>query len=194
MVRFSRLPLALASDFFSGAFAAGLAATSALDIGAPGFFLAAAIARTADICLVCYGDCVLGVKPLCGCETSMPLNSTFPLVAFVALMLLASLQALSASGHFPKASRLAAISQGSGPLVLWASMIVTAGSVIAGIATTWMLIPWYAAVIGGGGAILLAPLILQVFPDRVVDGKAALIGFAGAAASLAALLYWLIRA
>jgi hypothetical protein len=124
----------------------------------------------------------------------MPLTSTFPLVAFVALMLLASLQALCASGHFPKASRLAAISQGSGPLVLWTSMVMTAGSVVAGIATASILIPWYAAVIGGGGAILLAPLVLQVFPDRVVDGKAALIGFAGAAAALAALLYWLIRA
>src|SRR5262249_58788603 len=63
MVRFSRLPSAFASGFFSAAFAAGLAATSALDIGAPGFFLAAAIACTADICLVCYGDCFLGVKP-----------------------------------------------------------------------------------------------------------------------------------
>src|SRR5262245_49123224 len=62
MVRLSRLPSALASGFVSAAFAAGLAATSALDIGAPGFFLAAAIACTADICLVCYGDCVLAVK------------------------------------------------------------------------------------------------------------------------------------
>jgi hypothetical protein len=56
-----------------------------------------------------------------------------------------------------------------------------------------MLIPWYAAVIGGGAAILLAPLALQAFPDRVVDGKIALIGFATAAAVLAALLCWLAR-
>lgn len=72
-------------------------------------------------------------------------------------------------------------------------MIVTAGSVAAGIATAWMLIPWYAAVIGGGGAILLAPLALQVFPDRIVDGKTVLIGFAAAAVVLAAVLYWLTR-
>ena len=72
-------------------------------------------------------------------------------------------------------------------------MIVTAGSVVAGIAATWMLVPWYAAVIGGGAAILLAPLVLQVFPDRMVDGKIALIGFAAAAAVLAALLCWLTR-
>jgi len=123
----------------------------------------------------------------------MSLASIVPLVIFVTLMLLASLQTLSASGHFPKASRLSAVAQGSGPAVLWTSMIVTAGSVVAGIAATWMLVPWYAAVIGGGAAILLAPLVLQVFPDRMVDGKIALIGFAAAAAVLAALLCWLTR-
>ena len=123
----------------------------------------------------------------------MPLASIFPLVVFVALMLLASLQALSASGHFPKTSRLPALAQGSGPMVLWTSIVVTAGSVVAGIAAAWMLVPWYAAVIGGGAAILLAPLALQVFPDRIVDGKIALIGFAAAAAVLAALLCWLTR-
>jgi len=123
----------------------------------------------------------------------MTLASIVPLIIFVILMLLASLQTLSASGHFPKASRLPAIAQGSGPAVLWASMIVTSGSVVAGIAAAWMLIPWYAAVIGGGASILLAPLALQVFPDRIVDGKIALIGFAATAAVLAALLCWLTR-
>jgi hypothetical protein len=123
----------------------------------------------------------------------MSLAISVPLIIFVLLMLFATLQLLSASGHFPKTSRLPAIAQGSGPAVLWASMIVTAGSVVAGIAATWMLIPWYAAVIGGGGAILLAPLALQVFPDRVVDGRIALIGFAAATAVLAALLCWLTR-
>ena len=111
----------------------------------------------------------------------MSLASIVPLIIFVTLMLLASLQALSASGHFPKASRLPAIAQGSGPAVLWTSIIVTAGSVVA------------AAVIGGGAAILLAPLALQIFPDRIVDGKIALIGFGVAAAVLAALLCWLTR-
>jgi len=123
----------------------------------------------------------------------MSLASIVPLIIFVTLMLLASLQALSASGHFPKASRLPAIAQGSGPAVLWTSIIVTAGSVVAATAAAWRAIPWYAAVIGGGAAILLAPLALQIFPDRIVDGKIALIGFGVAAAVLAALLCWLTR-
>src|SRR5262245_17663430 len=121
----------------------------------------------------------------------MSLASIVPLAIFVALMLLASLQALSASGHFPKASRLPALSQGSGPIVLWTSIVVTAISVSVGIAAAWTQIPWYAAVIGGGAAVLLAPLALQAFPDRIVDGKSALIGFAAAAAILAAVLWWL---
>ena len=135
----------------------------------------------------------MGSSRPAGFEKNMPLASIVPLIIFAALMLLTSLQALSASGHFPKASRLPALAQGSGPLVLWTSIIVTAGSVVAGIAAAWMLVPWYAAVIGGGAAILLAPLALQAFPDRVVDGKIALIGFATAAAVLAALLCWLAR-
>ena len=135
----------------------------------------------------------MGSSRPAGFEKNMPLASIVPLIIFAALMLLTSLQALSASGHFPKASRLPALAQGSGPLVLWTSIIVTAGSVVAGIAAAWMLVPWYAAVIGGGAAILLAPLALQVFPDRVVDGKIALIGLATAAAVLAALLCWLAR-
>ena len=135
----------------------------------------------------------MGSSRPAGFEKNMPLASIVPLIIFAALMLLTSLQALSASGHFPKASRLPALAQGSGPMVLWTSIVVTAGSVVAGIAAAWMLVPWYAAVIGGGAAILLAPLALQVFPDRVVDGKIALIGLATAAAVLAALLCWLAR-
>src|SRR5262252_1333333 len=193
MVRFSRLPSALASGFFSAAFAAGLAATSALDIGAPEF----SSPRRLHVPLI-YVSYVTeiafsGSSHPAESEKNMSLASIVPLTIFVTLMLLASLQALSASGHFPKASRLPAIAQGSGPAVLWISIIVTAGSVVAGIAAAWMAIPWYAAVIGGGAVILLAPLTLQIFPDRIVDGKIALIGFAVAAAVLAALLCWLTR-
>ena len=72
-------------------------------------------------------------------------------------------------------------------------MIVTAGSVAAGIAAAWMLIPWYATVIGGGAAILLAPLAPHVFPDLIVDDNGALIGFAATAAVLEVQLCWLAR-
>jgi len=122
----------------------------------------------------------------------MPLAALVPLILFTALLLLVSLHALSASGHFPQASRLPAMAKYFGPLILWGSILLTAACLIVALAAAWALIPWYAAVIGGGGGILMAPLVLQWFPDRFVDGKAALIGFAGGAAILAVSLYWLM--
>jgi hypothetical protein len=124
----------------------------------------------------------------------MPLATLVPLVPFTALFLLVSLYVLSASGHFPRASRLPAMAQGSGSLILWGSMLTTAACLILALAAGWALIPWYAAVIGGGAGILVAPLVLQWFPDGFVDGKGALIGFAGGAVVFAVLLYWLTRA
>jgi hypothetical protein len=53
------------------------------------------------------------------------------------------------------------------------------------------LIPWYAAVIGGGLAILAAPVVLQQFTDTFVDGLASLLSFAGAGVLRVFLLIWL---
>jgi hypothetical protein len=56
---------------------------------------------------------------------------------------------------------------------------------LAGLAAAWHLIPWYAAVIGGCAAALMAPLILRWFPDHFVDGGSSLLSFAAAALVLA---------
>jgi len=80
----------------------------------------------------------------------------------------------------------------TGSAVLWGSIVIAALCLVVALAAAWVLIPWYAAVIGGGGAILVAPLVLQWFPNRFVDGKRALIGFASAAMVLAAVLLWLM--
>jgi hypothetical protein len=117
-----------------------------------------------------------------------------PLVLFAALMLLLALFALTASGHFPRASRLPAMAAGAAPVVLWVSIAVAACCLAAGLTAAWRLIPWYAAVIGGGGGILVAPIVLQWFPDRFVDGKRGLLSFAALAALLAFVLLWLARA
>jgi hypothetical protein len=42
--------------------------------------------------------------------------------------------------------------------------------------------------------VLAAPLVLRIFSDRFVDGRAALVIFAGAAAGLAVLMLWAVRA
>ena len=104
-----------------------------------------------------------------------------PLALFTILMLTVSLHGLTASGHFPRETRLPAMATGAGPAVLWLTILIVLGCVVAGLVAAWRLIPWYAAVIGGGGSILVAPLVLQWFPDRFVDGKRGLIAFAGAA-------------
>ena len=103
-----------------------------------------------------------------------------PLALFTMLMLVISLHGLTASGHFPRETRLAAMAAGAGPAVLWLTILIVAACLLVGLFAAWRLIPWYAAVIGGGGGILVAPLVLQWFPDRFVDGKRGLISFAAA--------------
>ena len=51
------------------------------------------------------------------------------------------------------------------------SILIVLACLVVGLFAAWRLIPWYAAVISGGGGILVAPLVLQWFPDRFVDGK-----------------------
>jgi hypothetical protein len=111
-----------------------------------------------------------------------------PLVLFTMLMLAASLHGLTASGHFPRETRLPAMATGAGRAVLWVTIVTVLACLLVGLLAAWRSIPWYAAVIGGGGGILVAPLVLQWFPDRFVDGKRGLIAFAAAALVLTLLL------
>ncbi len=112
--------------------------------------------------------------------------TVIPLVLFMALILVASLHGLAASGHFPRALRSSA--SGVGPIILFGSMAVAIAGLASGIVAAVRFIPWYAAIIGGGLAILAAPLVLQRFPDRFVDGRGALLTFAAANLVLAILL------
>jgi len=58
-------------------------------------------------------------------------------------------------------------------------------SLVVGAAAAWRIMPWPAAVIAGGAAILAAPLLLRPLPDRFVNGRAALLAFSGASVVLA---------
>src|SRR5688500_11710603 len=111
-----------------------------------------------------------------------------PLALFTMLMLAVSLHGLTASGHFPRETRLPGMATGAGPAVLWLTIAIVLGCLLVGLFAAWRLIPWYASVIGGGGGILVAPLVLQWFPDRFVDGKRGLISFAAAALLLSLML------
>jgi hypothetical protein len=107
----------------------------------------------------------------------LPIKALMPAVLFTVLVLAAALQGLAASGHFPRSVKT--LGSGLGPVVLFGTIVFTVVSFAAGIVAALQLTPWYAAVIGGGLAVLVAPLVLQVFPDRFVDGRGALTVFAG---------------
>jgi hypothetical protein len=104
---------------------------------------------------------------------------------FAGAVLLAALYGLSASGHFPAELREAGLRGGLGAIVLWSTMAVTALAGAAAVAAAWRALPWTAAVIGAGAAVLFAPLLLRPFPDRFVNGRAALALFSAGAALLA---------
>jgi hypothetical protein len=107
------------------------------------------------------------------------------LIVFAALLLSAALLALSASGHFPRRDD----ARGDpGSLVLYAAMLAGTAATGVGLVAAWQHLPWPPAVIAGGLAILAAPLVLQQFPDRFVDGRGALVAFGGGAVVLAAIL------
>ena len=118
----------------------------------------------------------------------LPGETLIPLTLFTALLLVFSLHTLAASGQFPREHRAPALASDVGGIVLYGTIAVAITSLVVALLAAWRLIPWYAAVIGGGLAILVAPLVLQQFPDRFVDGRASLLSFAVAGAVLALLL------
>jgi len=121
----------------------------------------------------------------------LPNEAVIPVVLFTALLLVFSLHTLAASGQFPRAHRARALASGLGVIILYGTTVVAMATLLIALLAAWRLVPWYAAVIGGGFAILAAPIVLQTFPDRFVDGRASLLSFAATSGLLALLLVWL---
>lgn len=118
----------------------------------------------------------------------MSQDAMLPLALFMTLMLACSMHGLAASGHFPKEHRSAALSAGAGPLVLFGSLLASLLSLGAGLVLAARMIPWYAAVIGGGVMVLAAPLALRSFADDIVNGRVMLIVLSGASTVAALIL------
>jgi hypothetical protein len=104
-------------------------------------------------------------------------------------VLLAALYGLAASGHFPAEFRPQTLQRGWGALVLWGTMIATGIAGAVALVLAWRALPWYATVIGGGAALLFAPLLLQPLPDSFVNGRRGLLVLAAGAVILAALMW-----
>ncbi len=111
----------------------------------------------------------------------MPTSAYLPLLLFMILLLDLSLLGLAVSGHFPRAQNSR---DRIPPIDLYGSIAVALLALIVGLAAAYRLIPWYAAVIGGGISVLAAPLLLQKLSDRFVDGRGALMLFSGVAVLL----------
>jgi hypothetical protein len=121
----------------------------------------------------------------------LPSEMLIPLILLTAQLLVSALYTLAASGQFPREHRTPGLATGTGVIVLYGTIAVTIASVVVALLAAWRRIPWYAAVIGGSFAILVAPVVLQQFSDRFVDGRASLFSFAAVAALLALLLVWM---
>ena len=126
-------------------------------------------------------------------EIMLPASSILPLILFMALVLTAILCALTASGHFPREHRSPALQSRAGKIILFGSLITSLLCLGAGVAVVWWAVPWYAAVIGAGAMALAAPIALRPFPDAFVNGRGALVIFAGASAVMLVLLLLTLR-
>src|SRR3954454_24439080 len=94
----------------------------------------------------------------------LPGETLIPLILFTALLLVLSLHTLAASGQFPREHRAPALASGIGGFVLYGTIAVAITSLVIALLAAWRLIPWYAAIIGGGLPLPLGPPRLQQVP------------------------------
>lgn len=111
------------------------------------------------------------------------------LLMFMALVLSVSLFGLTASGHFPTQHRADALRSPFGAAVLWGTIAASAAAAIYAVAYAAGALPWHMAIIGGGAALLVAPLLLQPLSDRFVNGRSGLLTFAATSIVLAAVAW-----
>ena len=121
-------------------------------------------------------------------------DALLAIALMMALLLAFLLQALAASGHFPKEHRAPALTSITGAIVLYGSTAISALSLVIGILAAWRSIPWYAGVIGGGLVILAAPLLLRLMSDAIVNSRALLVALGATSAALAVVLFVLAPA
>jgi asparagine N-glycosylation enzyme membrane subunit Stt3 len=99
------------------------------------------------------------------------------LAVFMTLVLVLSLYGLTVSGHFPEEHRAATLRTVGGQILLWGTIGLCAALTVCALAFAWQRVPLYAAVIGGGFMVLIAPLLLQPLPDSFINGRWALLMF-----------------
>lgn len=122
----------------------------------------------------------------------MPLES-LPVAAFIAAATIITLGAILLAGHFPVERLPQPLRSGSSRGLVWLNLLLLAGLLFVALAIAVQRMPWPAAVIGGGLAVLFAPLLFQVLPARWRDGRTGLLGQALLSAALLILLLPLVQ-
>ena len=97
---------------------------------------------------------------------------------FMGLVLVLALCGLTVSGHFPAEARDPRLQTTIGKVTLWATIAVALLVAAAAIALAWRRLPLYAAIIGGGAMLLIAPQLMRPLPDSFVNGRRGLLVFA----------------
>jgi hypothetical protein len=121
----------------------------------------------------------------------LPSSAILPLIVFMVLLLATALCVLAASGHFPAQHRGVALRSRAGTCILFGSLAGSALALASGVLLVRRVVPWYATVLGGGGMLLVAPLVLRPLPDHFVNGRGALVVLGGLSVFAAGLLAWL---
>ncbi|MGE0698741.1 MAG: hypothetical protein AB7O57_06565 [Hyphomicrobiaceae bacterium] len=109
------------------------------------------------------------------------------LALFAGMVLAVAVHGIVVSVHFPAEHRQAALRHGLGAAILWGSIAVAVAVAAVAVRLALTTIPLYAAVLAGGLAILVAPVIVRPLPDALIDSAAGLLLTAGSAALLAVL-------
>lgn len=115
----------------------------------------------------------------------MTLPPLADLAVFMGLVLTLALYGLTVSGHFPAEHRAESLRGGLGAALLWSTMALAAFLLVGALVFAAQRLPVYAAVIGGGAMLLIAPLLLQPFPDTFVNGRRGLLTFTALGVGLA---------
>lgn len=108
----------------------------------------------------------------------MALPPVADLAVFMGLVLVLSLYGLTVSGHFPAEHRAETLRSASGAMLLWGTLALSVALVAVAVLFAARRLPVYASVLGGGAMLLVAPLLLQPFPDAFVNGRRGLLTFA----------------
>ena len=113
-----------------------------------------------------------------------------PALMFAVATLLSMVGVVVLSGHFPRRARQAPISGAASEVALYGLVLSTLAAIAGAVLLAVGALPWYAAIIIGGLAIVSGPLVEQRLPLSLrVSTKGIvllmLLEFAAAAASIA---------